>query len=272
MAAESEDILYSSLSTLYDYAPVTHSSAGDEFIYSAPFAPLTVALRTPDTAAKNWDLHASSIWVASIFIADHLPELLALLPLHSRVLELGAGAGLPSILLSKAASHAQIVCSDYPDDAIIAALEDSVTRNFASGVHVVPYAWGSDPALLLVHAPGGFDVVLAADTLWNSDTHELLLQSLERTLARREDARVHCVAGLHTGRYTIAAFIKRLSKHGLVVHDASEREVSGEGRRDWDVTRAELEDERERRRWVVWIAIGWDSDGVDACRAAVGDC
>ena len=209
---ESEDILYSSLGALYDYAPVAQSSAGDEFVYTAPFAPVTVTLRTPDTAAKNWDLHASSIWVASVFIADHLPELLLGLPQRASVLELGAGAGLPSILLSKAASSTVIVCSDYPDDAIMGALSDSVKRNSASNVHVTPYAWGSDPASLLVHAPAGFDVVLAADTLWNTESHHLFLQSLSCTLGRRVEARAHCIAGLHTGRYTIETFIRRTSK------------------------------------------------------------
>ncbi|VDB95994.1 unnamed protein product [Peniophora sp. CBMAI 1063] len=255
---ESEDILHSALGVLYDYAPVTQSFAGDEFVYTAPFAPLTVTLRTPDTAAKNWDLHASSVWVASVFIADHLPELLAQLPERVTVLELGAGAGLPSVLLSKAAPRSVVVCSDYPDDAIIAALEHSVKRNDVRGVHVVPYAWGSDPASLLAHAPAGFDVVLAADTLWNPDTHELLIQSITRTLGRRSSARAHCVAGLHTGRYTVETFMKRIGKSGLVVHRAIEREVAGEGSREWDVSRAEVEDERERRRWVVWITITWD--------------
>lgn len=150
------------------------------------------------------------------------------------------------------------MCTDYPDDAIIVSLEHSVKRNSASGVRVVPYAWGSNPASLLTHAPSGFDVVLAADTLWNSDTHGLLIQSLACTLGRREDARAHCVAGLHTGRYTIEAFMKRASQHGLAVCKADEREVGGEGRRKWDVNRAETEDERERRRWVVWITLGWD--------------
>ena len=42
-------------------------------------------------------------------------------------------------------------------------------------------------------------------------------------------------------------------EEGLKLVGATEREVKGEGRqREWDVRRAESEDECERRQWVVW--------------------
>jgi EEF1A N-terminal glycine/lysine methyltransferase len=284
MTTEPEDILASSLETLYDYAPIVHSSAGSDFVYTAhlpsnntvqqPRTNIVITLGTPDTEAQNWALHASSIWVSSIFIADHISELEPHL-IHNNtdtnesretvtVLELGAGAGLPSILLAKAYPQAHVVCTDYPDAAITQTLHDNVKRN---KVHdrciVVPYAWGTDPAPLLVHAPNGFDCILAADTLWNLDLHAIFIDTLQKTLSKsRCGARAHLVAGLHTGRYTIESFLKLVRASGLAVVDVVEREVGGEGKRVWDVERAEREDERERRRWVIWIKIGWASSNV----------
>jgi len=77
-------------------------------------------------------------------------------------------------------------------------------------------------------------------------------------LARTLRARAHLVAGLHTGRYTLDAFFRAAREAGLVLVETTEREVLGEGRREWDVRRAEDDDdERERRRWVVWCVLKW---------------
>ncbi len=85
-------------------------------------------------------------------------------------------------------------------------------------------------------------------------------------LARTPSARAHLVAGLHTGRYTLDAFFRAARAAGLVVVEATEREVSGgekdARRREWDVGRqpatgGEDEDERERRRWIVWSVLKW---------------
>src|SRR6266446_5590803 len=81
MELGSEDFLSESLHTLYDYHPVTvTTSSGALFTYTKPTdsehaKPLTISLRTPDTDAANWALHASSIWISSIYLADHLEEL-----------------------------------------------------------------------------------------------------------------------------------------------------------------------------------------------------
>ena len=288
-----EDFLSDSLQTLYDYAPITHSSAGSLFRYtprppseSAPHShpPSTagsaadasvVTLVTPTTQASNWALHASSIWTSAIFVADHIQSLR--LDAHVagararggaplRMLELGAGAGLPSIVVAKMHEDVRVTASDYPDEALIRALRENVRRNGVEGrCRVVPYAWGSDAAVFHEPAAGtsagedsiGFDVVLAADTLWNPDLHSLFLRTLQLTLRRTLDARIHLVAGLHTGRYTLQAFMRMLEEYGFEMEEAVEREASGEQCRAWDISRAEGEEEKERRRWVVDMRIKW---------------
>jgi len=308
MSIDPEDLLSDSLQLLYDYTPVTHSSAGSTFTYlrDRPDPQLkdvhpqpsqretqTITLQTPETQAQNWSLHASSIWAASIFLADHLEDLhisrhIELLrstgELPLRVLELGAGAGLPSILIAKTygssltGNHpdAEVVVSDYPDNELIRTVEENVRRNGVSRwCSVVPYAWGNDPSALFrpsertqaidsesllpsIGIETGFDVIIAADTLWDPTSHAGFLKSLQLTLKKSAEARAYLVAGLHTGRYTLRTFMKLVSEYNFVLLDVTEREVKGDAVRNWDVDRQETEDERERRRWVIWMTLKWN--------------
>jgi nicotinamide N-methyltransferase len=211
-------------------------------------------------------------------VADHISELG--LPEATRtsspdtspplsLIELGAGAGLPSIVIAKRYPHISVVASDYPDADLIRTLRSNIARNGAThNCAVVPHAWGSsdrdcDPSTTttpLIPA----DVVLAADTLWDPALHGALLRTMCAALRRTSAARVHVVAGLHTGRYVLEAFLRAAEAVGLVLVGGggpTEREVGGgEGRREWDVGRVagdEDEDERERRRWVVWSVLKW---------------
>jgi len=266
-----EEILSSSLQTLYDYTPITHSAPGSTYTYTVKHdggASETISLQTPDTQASNWSLHASFIWASSLYIADHIADL----QLHRfedretlRVLELGAGAGLPSIMIARTTPNADVVASDYPDENLICALSDNVRRNRASErCRVVPYAWGDDISPLLApirqqssRGSALFDIIVAADTLWNPEFHVPFIRTLCMCLSHAPDARVYLVAGLHTGRYTLQSFLDAAMTHGLEVEKVVEREVAGDIQRAWDVASAESEDERERRRWVVWMVLKW---------------
>jgi nicotinamide N-methyltransferase len=286
---EPEEILSSSLATLYDYAPISHSSPGGLFTYNHPSHDpdtplLMVTVSVPDTQAKNWSLQASTIWASALYVADHISELNlpeekattnspdAPPPPPLRLIELGAGAGLPSIVIAKRYPHIDVIATDYPDADLIRTLRSNVARNRATrNCTVVPHAWGTDPSALLPAA----DVVLAADALWDPALHGALLRTMCAALGRTAQARAHVVAGLHTGRYALQAFWRAAEAAGLVLvggaSAVTEREVrvvrgegegegEGEGRREWDVGRVagcEDEDERERRRWVVWSVLKW---------------
>ncbi|KAI0642236.1 hypothetical protein C8Q79DRAFT_1003148 [Trametes meyenii] len=271
--ADPEDVFSESLEFLYEYAPVSFASAGSAFTYHPKNAIPAISLTIPDTQAANWSLHATSLWTSAIYVADHvhdlqLPRYIEQAKSNGRgralkLLELGAGAGLPSILISKSYENVLVTCSDYPDDALVRTLAENVKRNEVSDrCRVVPYAWGSDASALLPKDQGddptsGFDVVLTADTLWNSDTHRIFIETLRLTLRRSSEARVCLVAGLHTGRYVIQSFLRLVADAGFVVETLTERRVGSSEERPWSVDRAEGEDERERRRWVVWMIFKW---------------
>ncbi|KAF9811045.1 hypothetical protein IEO21_06711 [Rhodonia placenta] len=136
-----------------------------------------------------------------------------------RVLEMGAGTVLPSI--------------------VIARLYDRVQRKTYNKMEY-PGAVALCPQCIELSHMSGFDVLIAADTLWDPELHSMFIQTLCMAL-RCPDARIYLVAGLHMGRYAIQAFWGTLTGAGFDVEEATERDVAGSGRRAWDHERADRE-------------------------------
>ncbi|KAK0659539.1 Protein N-methyltransferase nnt1 [Lasiodiplodia hormozganensis] len=143
-----------------------------------------------------WGHH---IWNAARIISNFLVTLPPAHAIRSRtVLELGAGAGLPSLVCAlPRCGAARAVCTDYPD----ADLVDNLRYNAAHAnaaissdvLRVEGYLWGADPAPLLAHLPEGerekgFDVLILADLLFNHSEHGKLVQSVKRTMKRDKGA------------------------------------------------------------------------------------
>jgi len=90
-----------------------------------------------------------------------------------RVLELGCGLGLPSILA--ALRGADATASDWSADAV--AFTEANARRNGARVATVVASW-AEPAPLLAGAP--WDIVLAADVLYEPRNVELLVALLPR--------------------------------------------------------------------------------------------
>ena len=111
------------------------------------------------------------------------------------MLELGAGAGLPSLVAAMYGATT-VVVTDYPDADLIENLEYNIQHCDAlsslSKIVARGYVWGAsteDLHSLLKPGSGGFDVLILADLLFNHSEHGRLLQSIRETLKRSSDAR-----------------------------------------------------------------------------------
>ena len=156
--------------------------------------------------AKNKDpaLFAHYLWSASVVLANLIAS--GRLPLEAdrgnldSCVELGAGCGLPSIVLAARRAKEDlndtslILITDYNDESIFMALDKSLKENllpeWRNDIRGLPHNWGSDvgPLLSLLHDRHGttdkkFGLILMADTIWKGDCHEILLDSCQALLA-----------------------------------------------------------------------------------------
>ncbi|SPO23632.1 uncharacterized protein UTRI_03840_B [Ustilago trichophora] len=158
----------------------------------------------PGTSSKvtlnlvgNHPLWGHLAWNASFILSDFLCAHALTLTKGKRVLELGAAAGLPSIVCNWAsASH--VVATDYPDKDLIDNLTKNVVLNCQDDSSplrgpgksfVEGYIWGRDPSSLLSKLaddqgnPGKFDLILLSDLVFNHQAHPALLETCESCIA-----------------------------------------------------------------------------------------
>jgi predicted nicotinamide N-methyase len=112
----------------------------------------------------------AELWPSGLALAGVVAELdLA----GRRVLELGAGLGLPS--LAAALRGADVLATDWAEDAVV-LLRDNAARN-GIALRSDTVRW-DEPEPLLAGAP--WDVVLGADLLYEQRNAEALLELLPR--------------------------------------------------------------------------------------------
>jgi nicotinamide N-methyltransferase len=150
-----------------------------------------------------WGHH---LWNAGRLISTYLEQNPSLIK-NKTVLELGAGAGLPSLVCGILGAK-KVVCTDYPDRELVENLRGNIEefeRDFGGNegeseskgidgrVVAEGYCWGADPAPLLSHLPSspsptdkkpnGFDILILADLLFNHSEHRKLLSTIQQTLS-----------------------------------------------------------------------------------------
>lgn len=111
------------------------------------------------------------------------------------MLELGAGAGLPSLVCASNGAK-RVIVTDYPDPELIDNLQYNIDHcdAFADKKVILAegYLWGNSSDKLRSHLDGhsdGFDLLILADILFNHSEHEKLVASLHDTLKQSADAR-----------------------------------------------------------------------------------
>lgn len=137
-----------------------------------------------------WGHH---LWNAGRLISTYLEDHTSLITGRT-VLELGAGAGLPSLVCGVLGAR-KVVASDYPDPDLVSNLWHNIKngpREAVGRIVAEGYCWGADVAPLLGHLdPRGeerFDVLLLADLLFNHSEHGKLVATVKQTLTEKQDA------------------------------------------------------------------------------------
>lgn len=127
-------------------------------------------------------------------VAQHLEDNAQTIVRGKTVLELGAGAGLPS-LVSAVLGAREVVVTDYPDLDLIENLRYNIEHCSAlaekSNIVAEGFLWGSSIASLTAHLPPdchGFDLLILADILFNHSEHAKLLTTLRDCLKKTADS------------------------------------------------------------------------------------
>ncbi|KAK4556997.1 Protein N-terminal and lysine N-methyltransferase efm7 [Recurvomyces mirabilis] len=134
------------------------------------------------------------LWNAGRTIADYIEAKKEDLIRDKSLLELGAGAGLPSIVAALNGTKI-VVVTDYPDADLVENLAWNVEHNgLQSGTtHACGYLWGAETKTIKQYLPdservAGFDVLILADLLFNHSEHSKLVATVVQTLKRSTEA------------------------------------------------------------------------------------
>ncbi|KAL8852175.1 MAG: hypothetical protein Q9221_002885 [Calogaya cf. arnoldii] len=140
-----------------------------------------------------WGHH---LWNGAQVVTDYLYDHARELVQGRTILELGAGAGLPSIAAAIWGAK-QVVVTDYPDEDLV----ENMQMNIDAAKDVLPrsanivakgHVWGaSTEPLLSCLRPGwcGFDTLILADLLFNHSQHAALVSTIQSTLVHLPHAR-----------------------------------------------------------------------------------
>lgn len=143
------------------------------------------AVSLGDTQQRT--LFAHHVWNGARAAARWLDEHAETAVRDLRVLELGAGSGLPSLVAISCSARFTMI-TDYPYPELVRTMQGNLDRNgFAERCAVAGYNWGTDASALV--GGGAYECVVLADCLWNHEKHEALVASVLATLARSAEAR-----------------------------------------------------------------------------------
>jgi predicted nicotinamide N-methyase len=186
---------------------------------------LSVVVRTRTKSHVEYgdssnELHIDDLWPGAKAASDYLKNN----PKNCEgkyVLELGAGAALPSCVASKLNAK-MVVITDYPNESVITNIENVVRSNKLSSTAVVPHNWGEDVSSVLHFSrdskpSGKYQLIILAELLWKAtySLHDSLLKTVTSCLCRESGkavvAFVHRVADGHSESNNLEFFAKATS-------------------------------------------------------------
>lgn len=220
------------------------------------------------------------LWNAGRIISHYL-ERNAFLLKDATVLELGAGAGLPS-LVSSLLGAARVVVTDYPDPDLIQNLawniehclaDASSSPDASANLKEIPkdvitplgYCWGADTTPLLsplasspsIPSPK-FDILILADLLFNHSEHAKLLSTIQLTLSHAPSAKALVFFTPYRPWLLEKdlAFFDLCRKGGMSVEKVLEEKMEA-------VMFEEDRGDEELRRTVFGYIVRWEGEGEE---------
>lgn len=205
-----------------------------------------------------WGHH---LWQAGRIISTYLENNPSLVK-SKTVLELGAGAGVPSLVCSILGAQ-KVVVTDYPDADLISNLWQNIDTaqlnnttldiNAEKKIVAEGYCWGADAEPLRKHInTERFDVLILADLLFNHSEHAKLVATMEATLSKTPDAK----ALVFFTPYRPWLYEKDMAFFGLVKEKGFEVEKVLEEKMEKVMFEKDPGDE-ELRRTVFGYVVRW---------------
>ncbi|RKP31997.1 putative nicotinamide N-methyltransferase [Metschnikowia bicuspidata] len=138
------------------------------------------------------------LWNAGKYTAQYLDENASSLVTGKKILELGAAAGLPSLICG-VNNALRVVCTDYPDPDLLSHTQYNVDHCDGidpANVVVRGFIWGQDETQLCydelaednlpseIKEEDKFDLIILSDLIFNHTEHEKLLTNCRRAVKR----------------------------------------------------------------------------------------
>jgi nicotinamide N-methyltransferase len=119
--------------------------------------------------STHWDWDSCHSWNTARVASDTIHKLD--ISKGRRVLELGAGAGLPSLTAAVDGAE-KVVITDYPDQSLVDNMiwnaDVNLTPDVRERVDVEGFVWGAKTGSLLAKSGGkGYDVLILSDLVFN---------------------------------------------------------------------------------------------------------
>ncbi|KIY50531.1 hypothetical protein FISHEDRAFT_21311, partial [Fistulina hepatica ATCC 64428] len=151
--------------------------------------PIDVVLNDAPLSGDDHTAVGLQSWGSCIVLAEqlcHNPMLFGISPSRQRILELGAGTGMLSIVIAKLFPTSTVVATDFHPD-VLDNLTGNVSANFLDNasspcVSVLALDWSCPEFTGLLVEP--FDVILAADVVYYADHARWIKTCIVQLLAR----------------------------------------------------------------------------------------
>ncbi|KAJ5560711.1 hypothetical protein N7513_003110 [Penicillium frequentans] len=144
-------------------------------------------------------LYGNLLWNAGRTSAHYIEERADSLIRGKDVLEIGAAAGVPSIVSAILGARTTVM-TDYPDLDLVSNMQHNAELSAGmipseSRLYVEGYAWGKTVEPLQAHIPSAkgdspatFDVLIMADVVYAWREHGNLIKTMQMTLKKRPEA------------------------------------------------------------------------------------